>query len=97
IPVDKQSLINQGRYMKLAQLRIWEYKPFIHLSGLMIPEYLSLTSSQPVAQHDRNRNSYMTLGAFNLPVNIMDPQQIHVVDMQVNLDQSVQSELRLTL
>lgn len=28
--------------------------------------------------HDRNANSYVMLGTFNLPVNIMDPQQIQV-------------------
>lgn len=35
------------------------------------------TSSQG-APHDRNGNSYVMLGTFNLPVNIMDPQQIQV-------------------
>ncbi|XP_067365854.1 large proline-rich protein BAG6 isoform X2 [Channa argus] len=76
------------------------------------------------APHDRNGNSYMMLGTFNLPVNIMDPQQIQMsvqqmmagvsevgrsarvstgtgsngsVDMQINLDQSVQSEPRIRL
>ncbi|KAM6903627.1 large proline-rich protein BAG6 [Lycodopsis pacificus] len=79
------------------------------------------TSSQG-APHDRN--SYVMLGTFNLPVNIMDPQQIQMsvqqmmagvgeagrntrvstssgsngsVDMQINLDQSVQSEPRMRL
>lgn len=28
--------------------------------------------------HDRNANSYVMLGTFNVPVNIMDPQQIQV-------------------
>lgn len=28
--------------------------------------------------HDRNGNSYVMLGTFNLPVNIMDPQQLQV-------------------
>lgn len=32
----------------------------------------------PVPPHDRNANSYVMLGTFNLPVNIMDPQQIQV-------------------
>lgn len=31
-----------------------------------------------VPSHDRNANSYVMLGTFNLPVNIMDPQQIQV-------------------
>uniref|UniRef100_A0A3Q3M8A2 BCL2-associated athanogene 6 n=1 Tax=Labrus bergylta TaxID=56723 RepID=A0A3Q3M8A2_9LABR len=35
------------------------------------------TSSQH-APHDRNGNSYVMLGTFNLPVNIMDPQQLQV-------------------
>ncbi|KAK2829990.1 hypothetical protein Q5P01_017921 [Channa striata] len=76
------------------------------------------------APHDRNGNSYMMLGTFNLPVNIMDPQQIQMsvqqmmagvseagrsarvstssgsngsVDVQINLDQSLQSEPRIRL
>jgi len=40
------------------------------------------TSSQstafPGASHDRNANNYVMLGTFNLPVNIMDSQQIQV-------------------
>lgn len=32
-----------------------------------------------VPPHDRNANSYVMLGTFNLPVNIMDPQQIQVI------------------
>lgn len=30
----------------------------------------------PGATQDRNANSYVMLGTLNLPVNIMDPQQI---------------------
>uniref|UniRef100_A0A7N6BBH8 Large proline-rich protein BAG6 n=1 Tax=Anabas testudineus TaxID=64144 RepID=A0A7N6BBH8_ANATE len=83
----------------------------------------SHASSQD-APHDRNGNSYVMLGTFNLPVNIMDPQQIQMsvqqmmagvgeagrtarvstssgsngsVDVQINLDQSVQSEPRMRL
>ncbi|XP_028452460.1 large proline-rich protein BAG6 [Perca flavescens] len=79
------------------------------------------TSSQG-GPHDRN--SYVMLGTFNLPVNIMDPQQIQMsvqqmmagvgeagrnarvstssgsnrsVDMQINVEQSVQSEPRMRL
>ncbi|XP_028254733.1 large proline-rich protein BAG6 isoform X2 [Parambassis ranga] len=40
------------------------------------------SSSQGTSQvppHDRNANSYVMLGTFNLPVNIMDPQQIQQV------------------
>lgn len=39
------------------------------------------SSSQGTPQvppHDRNANSYVMLGTVNLPVNIMDPQQIQV-------------------
>lgn len=32
--------------------------------------------------HDRNANSYVMLGTFNLPVNIMDPQQIQVCELR---------------
>ncbi|XP_054873951.1 large proline-rich protein BAG6 isoform X4 [Amphiprion ocellaris] len=76
------------------------------------------------APHDRNSNSYVMLGTFNLPVNILDPQQIQMsvqqmmsgvgdagasarvssslesnslVDVQINLDQSMQSEPRVRL
>lgn len=81
------------------------------------------TSSQG-SPHDRNGNSYVMLGTFNLPVNIMDPQHIQMsvqqmmagvgeagrnarvstssgsngsVEVQFNLDQSVQSEPRMRL
>ncbi|XP_065136809.1 large proline-rich protein BAG6 [Paramisgurnus dabryanus] len=74
--------------------------------------------------HDRNANSYVMLGTFNVPVNIMDPQQIQMsiqqmmsglgdnarnprvststgtngsVNVQINMDQSMQSEPRLRL
>ncbi|XP_033836602.1 large proline-rich protein BAG6 [Periophthalmus magnuspinnatus] len=33
--------------------------------------------------HDRNANSYVMLGTFNLPVNIMDPQQIQMSVQQM--------------
>ncbi|XP_045914290.1 large proline-rich protein BAG6 isoform X2 [Micropterus dolomieu] len=83
----------------------------------------SYTSYQG-APHDRNANSYVMLGTFNLPVSIMEPQQIQMsvqqmmaevgeagrsarvgtssgnngsVDVQINLDQSVQSEARMRL
>ncbi|XP_051966207.1 large proline-rich protein BAG6-like isoform X2 [Xyrauchen texanus] len=74
--------------------------------------------------HDRNANSYVMMGTFNVPVNIMDPQQIQMsiqqmmtglgesarnprvstsagnngsVNVQIDLDQSLQSEPRLRL
>ncbi|XP_044027327.1 large proline-rich protein BAG6 isoform X2 [Siniperca chuatsi] len=40
------------------------------------------TSSQG-APHDRNGNSYVMLGTFNLPVSIMDPQQIQMSVQQM--------------
>ncbi|XP_029299245.1 LOW QUALITY PROTEIN: large proline-rich protein BAG6-like [Cottoperca gobio] len=79
------------------------------------------TSSQGAPN---DRNSYVMLGTFNLPVNILDPQQIQMsvqqmmagvgearrnarvstssgsngtVDVQINLEQSVQSEPRMRL
>lgn len=36
-------------------------------------------ASSQGAPHDRNANSYVMLGTFNLPVNIMDPQQLQVM------------------
>uniref|UniRef100_A0A8C2ZC72 BCL2-associated athanogene 6 n=1 Tax=Cyclopterus lumpus TaxID=8103 RepID=A0A8C2ZC72_CYCLU len=44
------------------------------------------SSSQGPSQvppHDRNANSYVMLGTFNLPVNIMDPQQIQMSVQQM--------------
>ncbi|XP_013881871.1 large proline-rich protein BAG6 isoform X2 [Austrofundulus limnaeus] len=35
------------------------------------------------APHDRNANNYMMLGTVNLPVNIMDPQQIQMAVQQM--------------
>ncbi|XP_030013364.1 large proline-rich protein BAG6 isoform X2 [Sphaeramia orbicularis] len=63
----------------------------------------SSSSSQGTSQvppHDRNANSYVMLGTFNLPVNIMDPQQIQSngsVNVHIDMDQPVQSEPRLRL
>uniref|UniRef100_A0A3Q3XA70 BCL2-associated athanogene 6 n=1 Tax=Mola mola TaxID=94237 RepID=A0A3Q3XA70_MOLML len=36
-----------------------------------------------VTPHDRNANSYVMLGTFNLPVNIMDPQILFGVKVQI--------------
>ncbi|XP_062866255.1 large proline-rich protein BAG6 [Trichomycterus rosablanca] len=41
------------------------------------------TSTSQGAPHDRNGNSYVMLGTFNLPVNIMDPQQIQMSVQQM--------------
>ncbi|XP_051922356.1 large proline-rich protein BAG6 [Hippocampus zosterae] len=46
----------------------------------------SSSSSQDGPQappHDRNANSYVMLGTFNLPVNIMDPQQLQMSVQQM--------------
>ncbi|XP_067365895.1 large proline-rich protein BAG6 isoform X2 [Channa argus] len=43
----------------------------------------SSQGSHQVAPHDRNANSYVMLGTFNLPVNIMDPQQIQMSVQQM--------------
>ncbi|XP_071763203.2 large proline-rich protein BAG6 isoform X1 [Centroberyx gerrardi] len=46
----------------------------------------SSSTSQGTSQvppHDRNANSYVMLGTFNLPVNIMDPQQIQMSVQQM--------------
>lgn len=47
-------------------------------SGISHPS----TSSQGTP-HERNDNSYVMLGTFNLPVNIMDPQQIQMSVQQM--------------
>lgn len=50
-------------------------------SGVTSTDSGPTSSSQGTSQvppHDRNANSYVMLGTFNLPVNIMDPQQIQV-------------------
>ncbi|KAJ7317365.1 hypothetical protein JRQ81_003527 [Phrynocephalus forsythii] len=53
--------------------------------------------------HDRNANSYVMVGTFNLPVSIMDPQQPtqsdgSSVDVHINMDQApIQSEPRVRL
>ncbi|XP_076832247.1 large proline-rich protein BAG6 isoform X2 [Brachyhypopomus gauderio] len=54
------------------------------------------TSSQGTAHaatHDRNANSYVMLGTLNLPVNIMDPQQIQmsIQQMMSGLGEGVRS------
>uniref|UniRef100_A0A8C7QRF0 BCL2-associated athanogene 6 n=1 Tax=Oncorhynchus mykiss TaxID=8022 RepID=A0A8C7QRF0_ONCMY len=46
----------------------------------------SSTTSQGTSQvppQDRNANSYVMLGTFNLPVNVMDPQQIQMSVQQM--------------
>lgn len=43
----------------------------------------SSQSSAYTTSHDRNANNYVMLGTFNLPVNIMDPQQIQMSVQQM--------------
>ncbi|KAK5598389.1 hypothetical protein CRENBAI_012519, partial [Crenichthys baileyi] len=43
----------------------------------------SSSQGTPQVPHDRNANSYVMLGTFNLPVNIMDPQQIQMTVQQM--------------
>ncbi|XP_071326246.1 large proline-rich protein BAG6 isoform X2 [Trachinotus anak] len=43
----------------------------------------STQGTSQVPPHDRNANSYVMLGTFNLPVNIMDPQQIQMSVQQM--------------
>uniref|UniRef100_A0A671MZ10 BCL2-associated athanogene 6 n=1 Tax=Sinocyclocheilus anshuiensis TaxID=1608454 RepID=A0A671MZ10_9TELE len=79
--------------------------------GNQNPNSTSSSQETPLGPtYDRNANSYVMLGTFNVPVNIMDPQQIQVdsflysvsltngsVNVQIDLDQSLQSEPRLRL
>nr|AAI22263.1 Zgc:153389 [Danio rerio] len=44
----------------------------------------SSQSSAYTTSHDRNANNYVMLGTFNLPVNIMDPQQIQVAVLSLS-------------
>ncbi|XP_059826869.1 large proline-rich protein BAG6-like isoform X3 [Hypanus sabinus] len=41
------------------------------------------TRGMPAGPHDRNANSYVMVGTFNLPVNLLDPQQIQQSVQQV--------------
>ncbi|XP_078422744.1 large proline-rich protein BAG6-like [Cetorhinus maximus] len=41
------------------------------------------TRGTPAGPHDRNANSYVMVGTFNLPVNLLDPQQIQQSVQQV--------------
>ncbi|XP_049586506.1 large proline-rich protein BAG6 [Syngnathus scovelli] len=43
----------------------------------------SQDGTQAPPPHDRNANSYVMLGTFNLPVNIIDPQQIQMSVQQM--------------
>ncbi|KAJ8354521.1 hypothetical protein SKAU_G00220880 [Synaphobranchus kaupii] len=51
-----------------------------------MPSHSSASTSQGTSHmptHDRNANSYVMLGTFNLPMNIMDPQQIQMSVQQM--------------
>lgn len=49
----------------------------------------SAQGTSQVPPHDRNANSYVMLGTFNLPVNIMDPQHIQVGLLSGNVMYSI--------
>ncbi|XP_048882915.1 large proline-rich protein BAG6 isoform X2 [Brienomyrus brachyistius] len=54
--------------------------------GSVPPPHSASATSQGaphVPPHDRNANSYVMLGTFNLPVNVVDPQQIQMSVQQV--------------
>ncbi|XP_059370041.1 large proline-rich protein BAG6 isoform X2 [Carassius carassius] len=52
--------------------------------GNQNPNSSSGSQGTPVGPtHDRNANSYVMLGTFNVPVNIMDPQQIQMSIQQM--------------
>ncbi|XP_039624606.1 large proline-rich protein BAG6-like isoform X2 [Polypterus senegalus] len=98
IPVEKQRLIYQGRVLQ-DDKKLKEYNvdgKVIHLVERAPPQTQAGTGSSgasssgpttthgPTAPpHDRNANSYVMVGTFNLPVNLMDPQQIQQSVQQV--------------
>ncbi|XP_023665483.2 large proline-rich protein BAG6 isoform X2 [Paramormyrops kingsleyae] len=53
------------------------------VEGVSPPPHSASAGSSQGAVHDRNGNSYVMLGTFNLPLNIMDPQQIQMSVQQM--------------
>ncbi|XP_048848542.1 large proline-rich protein BAG6 isoform X2 [Brienomyrus brachyistius] len=53
------------------------------VEGVSTPPHSASAGSSQGAVHDRNGNSYVMLGTFNLPLNIMDPQQIQMSVQQM--------------
>lgn len=47
------------------------------------------------ATHDRNANSYVMLGTLNLPVNVMDPQQIQAWALPFFISQTKRCQMSL--
>ncbi|KAI2652729.1 Large proline-rich protein BAG6 [Labeo rohita] len=94
IPVDKQRLIYQDVDGKVIHL-VERAPPQSSqsggggggVSGSSGTTDGGSTSSQsstfPGTPHDRNANNYVMLGTFNLPVNIIDPQQIQMSVQQM--------------
>ncbi|XP_034030093.1 large proline-rich protein BAG6 isoform X2 [Thalassophryne amazonica] len=52
-------------------------------SGVSSSSPSSSQGTSQVPPHDRNANSYVMLGTFNVPVNVMDPQQIQMSVQQM--------------
>lgn len=66
-----------GKVIHLVERAPPQTSPGTETSGPSGPG-LSTPHGSTVPHHDRNANSYVMLGTLNLPVNVMDPQQIQV-------------------